>query len=308
MSIINGRQLARKITSQLREAVSKLNSRPRLDILWIQDEENPGSQEATEIYIKQKQRSADKIGIMLKVHKFKDTGEGRDAFDRFKDESGTSLISTIHTLNEAAYVDGIICQIPTPDPNLVLLIREMINVTKDVDGMHPYNYGGFHLTALERHFISPTALAVYEILNSIDFEFKGRKAVVIGQGLVGGSPISQLLLSKEMTVAICHEETTAVDLVSECRSADLIVAATGCPLLVKEKWVKEGAVVVDVGINRDADGNIVGDVDFHAVRHKVSHITPVPKGVGPVTVAMLMRNTILSHMRFHGENGENKDN
>lgn len=235
-----------------------------------------GNNPASEIYVRNKKRSCEKAGIRSL------------AFDLPNTTTEADLLALVAKLNADPEVDGILVQLPLPahiDGDKVI---ETIDPNKDVDGFHPYNVGRL---ALKMPLLRPcTPRGVMIMLEHAGISVKGKHAVVIGASNIVGRPMALELLLERATVTVCHSQTA--DLATEVRRADIVVAAVGRPHFVKGDWIKPGAVVIDVGINRLDDGKVVGDVDFAAASEHASHITPVPGGVGLMTVATLLQNTL----------------
>lgn len=271
--IINGKELAAKIRLNLKEEVEKLKQKnifPKLAVIMV------GNDKASEVYVRNKSKACNEIGI---------------EFEEFllpEETKREELLNLIQTLNERADVHGILLQSPIPKH---LDIREAFNAIdyrKDVDGFHPINVG--KLAIGEDSFVSCTPAGVMKMLKEYDIEVQGKRAVVIGRSNIVGKPLAQLLLNANATVTTCHSKTQ--DIADIAKQADILVAALGKPKFVGKDMVKEGAVVIDVGINRTEEGKLVGDVDFENVEPIASYITPVPGGVGPMTIAMLMENVV----------------
>ena len=271
--IINGKELAKKIRNDLKKEVEKLRERgiiPKLAVIMV------GNDKASEVYVRNKSKACNELGI---------------EFEEFlKDENTTQqeLIELINELNKQDDIDGILLQSPIPNNLDIREAFNQIDPKKDVDGFNPINVG--KLSIGEDCFISCTPYGVIKMLEEYNIEISGKRAVVIGRSNIVGKPLAQCLLNKNATVTICHSKTK--DIASVVREADIVVAALGKPKFVTEDMVKEGAVVIDVGINRNEEGKLVGDVDFESVEKKASYITPVPGGVGPMTIAMLMNNVV----------------
>lgn len=271
--IINGKELAQTIRGELKQEVEELRKKgivPKLAVIMV------GDNKASEVYVRNKSKACNELGI---------------EFEEFlRDESTTQeeLINLIDELNQRKDIHGILLQSPIPKH---LDIREAFNridYKKDVDGFHPINVG--KLSIGEDSFISCTPYGVIKMLEAYNIPIEGKRAVVIGRSNIVGKPLVQCLLNKNATVTICHSKTQNIaDIV---READIVIAALGKPKFVTADMVKEGAVVIDVGINRNEEGKLVGDVDFENVEKKASYITPVPGGVGPMTIAMLMNNVV----------------
>ncbi len=273
MELINGKELAKEIRTNLKKRVDELkeqNVYPKLAVIMV------GDDKASSVYVRNKSRACDEIGIEFEEY--------------LKDANTTQeeLISLIKELNSRKDVNGILLQSPIPKG---LDIREAFNAidyTKDVDGFNPVNVG--KLSIGEDSFISCTPYGVIKMLEKYNIPVEGKRAVIIGRSNIVGKPLIQCLLNKNATVTVCHSRTKNIKEIT--KEADIIVAALGKAKFVTEDMVKEGAVVIDVGINRNEDGKLVGDVDFENVSKKASYITPVPGGVGPMTIAMLMNNVV----------------
>ena len=201
------------------------------------------------------------------------------------------LKRVIQEQNDDPEVDGILLQLPLPNGLLETEAILTIDPKKDVDGLHPLSIGNFYLN--EPGFVPCTPLGIMELLERMNCQIEGMRAVVIGRSKLVGTPVARLLQNRGATVTVCHSKTR--DLASVCREADILVAAIGKPKYVTADYVKEGAFVIDVGINRMEDGHLCGDVDFESVRDKAGYITPVPKGVGPMTITMLLVNTLQAY-------------
>lgn len=273
MKIINGKEVAKKIREELKEKVIELKEqgvKPKLAVIMV------GNDRASTVYVRNKSIACNEIGI---------------EYEEYLNDSNTTqeeLISLIKELNNRDDVHGILLQSPIPDG---LDIREAFNTIdyrKDVDGFNPINVG--KLSIGEDCFISCTPHGIIKMLEEYNIEIEGKRAVIIGRSNIVGKPLIQCLLNKNATVTICHSRTKNIKEIT--KEADILIAALGKPKFVTEDMVKDGAVVIDVGINRTEDGKLVGDVDFDNVSKKVSYITPVPGGVGPMTIAMLMYNVI----------------
>lgn len=270
-TIINGKELAAKVRLELKEEVLELKKQgiiPKLAVIMV------GNDGASAVYVRNKSKACDEIGI---------------AFEEFllkEETTREELLGLIEELNNREDVHGILLQSPIPKH---LDIREAFNAIdykKDVDGFHPINVG--KLAIGEECFVSCTPAGVMKMLEENHIETQGKNAVVIGRSNIVGRPLAQLLINSNATVTVCHSKTQNIAEIA--KRADILVAALGKPKFVTEDMVKEGAVVIDVGINRNEEGKLVGDVDFENVEKKASYITPVPGGVGPMTIAMLMSN------------------
>lgn len=284
MKIIWGNELAEEVKSDIRSKVDALKEQgkrlPVLAVVLVGD--NPASQS----YVRSKANACVSVGMENKTIVM----DGNTTQEE--------LLAKVKELNADDGIDGILVQLPLPkhlDADSVIMA---IDPSKDVDGLHPVNAGNL-LTGREG-FVPCTPMGVMYMLKSIGYEdLAGKKAVVCGRSNLVGKPVALLLQNKNATVTIVHSKTPNIEEV--CSQADVLVVAMGKEKLVKENWVKEGAVVIDVGINRMANGKLCGDVDFEAVKEKTTAITPVPKGVGPMTVCMLLQNTLIAYQ--HHERG-----
>lgn len=271
--IISGKEIATKVRANLKLNVEELKKQgitPKLVVIMV------GNDSASAVYVRNKSKACDEIGIDFEEFLLKE------------DTTREELLSLIKELNQRKDVHGILLQSPIPKH---LDIREAFNTIdykKDVDGFHPINVG--KLSIGEEGFVSCTPLGVMKMLEEYNIDVQGKNAVIIGRSNIVGKPLAQLLLNANATVTICHSKTQNIDEIT--KEADILVAALGKPKFVKENMVKKGAVVIDVGINRNEEGKLVGDVDFTEVEKKASYITPVPGGVGPMTIAMLMTNVV----------------
>ncbi len=271
--IINGKELAKQIRSDLKKEVDALREDgiiPKLAVIMV------GNDKASEVYVRNKSKACNEVGI---------------EFEEFlKDENTTQeeLIELIDELNKREDIDGILLQSPIPKQLDIRQAFNRIDEKKDVDGFNPINVG--KLAIGEDCFISCTPYGVIKMLEAYNIEIEGKRAVVIGRSNIVGKPLAQCLLNKNATVTICHSKTRELE--SIVKEADIVVAALGRPKFVTANMIKDGAVVIDVGINRTDDGKLVGDVDFENIENKASYITPVPGGVGPMTIAMLMNNVV----------------
>lgn len=279
--LIDGKAVAAGVQAEVAERVAALARRggvPGLAIVLV------GSHPASEIYVRKKLELCAKVGITARLHRF----------DSEVDEP--TLIGAVAALNADAAIHGILVQLPLPTHLSTKSLIERIDPEKDVDGLHPLNVG--RLLTGRPGFIPCTPLGVIRLLRAYDVDLPGKHAVVLGRSAIVGRPMSWLLLRSHATVTTCHRHTP--DSAALARTADVLVSAVGRPGLVDASWVKPGAVVIDVGINRLADGRIVGDVDLASVRARASMVTPVPGGVGPMTVAMLLHNVTLGAERALG--------
>ena len=278
--ILDGKALAQKIRTQLKETIqsqqAKISRPPGLAVLMVGD--NP----ASAVYVRNKEKACTKVGIASFGKHFP------------VDTETAELEQAIAELNRDDRVDGILVQLPLPNHLDAVALLHQIAPAKDADGLHPVNLG--KLVRGEVGLRSCTPAGVMELLREYQISLSGKKVVVVGRSILVGKPLALMLLEQNATVTIAHSRTQ--DLAAVCRDADILVAAVGKPELITAAMVKPDAVVVDVGINRieDSQGNsrLVGDVDFDSVAKVASYITPVPGGIGPMTVAMLLKNTVLS--------------
>ncbi|MDY0194944.1 MAG: bifunctional methylenetetrahydrofolate dehydrogenase/methenyltetrahydrofolate cyclohydrolase FolD [Sulfurovaceae bacterium] len=274
MQLIDGKALANKIHTQIASKVSKLkeekNIIPGLAVILVGD--NP----ASHAYVKMKAKACKEVGFYSIVHEMPSTITQEE------------ILATINMMNQNPHIDGILVQLPLPkhiDTNQIL---EIINPRKDVDGFHPYNVG--RLVSGLDSFVACTPLGVMKMFEEYDIDLKGKDVCVVGASNIVGKPMANLLINANATVTVTHIFTK--DLASHTRKADIVIVGTGVPKLIKKDMVKDGAIVIDIGINKLEDGSIVGDVDFAEVAPLCSYITPVPGGVGPMTIAMLLSNTL----------------
>ena len=272
--IIDGKQIAQQLKEELREQVTELarqyGRKPCLDVILVG--ENPASMS----YVRSKIKATEYCGF-----------EG-ELIQLPTSTTQEELLKIIHERNNNDAVDGLLVQLPLPAHIDEQQVIEAISPEKDVDGFHPSNVANLWLN--QPAIVPCTPLGIIALLEQCHIEFEGRRAVVVGRSNIVGKPIAKLLLDKNCSVTIAHSRTA--NLAAVCREADILVVAVGRPQMIKADMVKPGATVVDVGINRTSDGKLVGDVDFDSVVSVAGAITPVPGGVGPMTIAMLMRNTI----------------
>lgn len=269
-NIIDGKALAAKIKAEIKEAVSGLNSKPGLAVIQV------GDDPASKVYVGGKEKDALEVGFHSEIHRLP------------ADSKQETVIELVKKLNEKKEINGILVQLPLPKHLNEELITNSIDPLKDVDGF-TYNSAGRLFTG-SKCLVACTPSGCIEMIKSAGCEIKGKNAVVIGRSNIVGKPMAILLLQEHATVTICHSRTQ--DLASITSKADILVAAIGKTKFVKSDMVKQGAVVIDVGMNRDENGKLCGDVDFENVKDKASFITPVPGGVGLMTRAMLMKNTL----------------
>ena len=273
MTIIDGKKTAADLRSNLKNEVDnlkkKFNRVPGLTVILI------GEYAPSKIYVRNKEKSAVEIGLKSEIIKYPDTVDEK------------TVLEKISELNNDENVSGILVQLPLPKHINNKKIIDAIDPNKDVDGFHPNNVG--NLSSGYESSVPCTPLGCHLLIKKIEPNLNGKKAVVLGRSNLNGKPMTQLLLKENCTVTIAHSKTK--NLKEECLKADILVVAVGIPKLVKGDWVKKGAIVIDVGINKTDEG-IVGDVDFDEVSKFAKAITPVPGGVGPMTIACLLKNTI----------------
>ena len=271
--IIDGKKEAEIIRSEIKKEIleikSKTNKVPRLTVILI------GDYAPSQIYVKNKEKSALEVGINSKIIKYP------------KSVSEKEVLIKIDELNKDKNVSGILVQLPLPDQINKEKIINAIHPSKDVDGFNPINVG--NLSSGYKSIVPCTPLGCLLLIKKVEKNLSGKHAVIIGRSNLNGKPMAQLLLRENCTVTIVHSKTK--NLQNECHKADILVAAVGVPNLVKKDWVKDNAIVIDVGINKVGD-QIVGDVKFNELKDKTKAITPVPGGVGPMTIACLLKNTL----------------
>jgi methylenetetrahydrofolate dehydrogenase (NADP+) / methenyltetrahydrofolate cyclohydrolase len=281
--IIDGKKIAENLRIKLKKEIEQLPAsqiRPGLTVILI------GDDLASQIYVRNKEKFAQEVGIRSKILKFDST------------ITEQNLISEIHKLNNDTSVHGILVQLPLPNHINSRKIISEIDPGKDVDGFHPVNVG--NLSAGNEALVPCTPYGCYLLLKEVMSNLSGLHAVIIGRSNINGKPMAQLLLKEDCTVTIAHSKTK--NLKQLCLTADILVAAVGKAHMVKSDWVKSDCVVIDVGINRlEENGNkkIVGDVDFENIKNKVKAITPVPGGVGPMTISCLLNNTFKAYKRIN---------
>ena len=280
---IDGKKIAENLRIKLKKEIEQLPAsqiRPGLTVILI------GDDLASQIYVRNKEKFAQEVGIRSKILKFDST------------ITEQNLISEIHKLNNDTSVHGILVQLPLPNHINSRKIISEIDPGKDVDGFHPVNVG--NLSAGNEALVPCTPYGCYLLLKEVMSNLSGLHAVIIGRSNINGKPMAQLLLKEDCTVTIAHSKTK--NLKQLCLTADILVAAVGKAHMVKSDWVKSDCVVIDVGINRlEENGNkkIVGDVDFENIKNKVKAITPVPGGVGPMTISCLLNNTFKAYKRIN---------
>ncbi|MCH8647507.1 bifunctional methylenetetrahydrofolate dehydrogenase/methenyltetrahydrofolate cyclohydrolase FolD [Staphylococcus lugdunensis] len=279
--ILDGKQIAKDYRQGLKDQVEQLKKQgytPKLSVILV------GNDGASQSYVNSKKKAAEKIGMISEiVHLAEDTSE-------------EDVLKELDRLNNDDSVSGILVQVPLPKQVSEQKILEAINPDKDVDGFHPSNIGKLYID--EQTFVPCTPLGIMEILKHADIDLEGKNAVVIGRSHIVGQPVSKLLLQANATVTILHSRTK--DMHAHLKEADVIVSAVGKPGLVTKEDVKEGAVIVDVGNTPDENGKLKGDVDYEAVKEVAGAITPVPGGVGPLTITMVLNNTLLAEKLRRG--------
>ncbi|MDC3104534.1 bifunctional methylenetetrahydrofolate dehydrogenase/methenyltetrahydrofolate cyclohydrolase [Candidatus Pelagibacter bacterium] len=271
--IIDGKKEAEILSHEIKKEISLLKEKtkkvPTLSVILV------GNYAPSEIYVKNKVKKSKEVGINSDVIRYPDTVSEKE------------ILKKIIELNEDSKVSGILVQLPLPKQINKEKIINLIHPSKDVDGFHPINVGNL---ASGYHAITPcTPLGCSLLIKKIEKDLSGKHAVIVGRSNLNGKPMAQLLLKENCTVTIVHSKTNNIK--SECLKADILVVAIGVPNYVKKDWVKEGSVIIDVGINK-LENKIVGDVQFDDVKEKVKAITPVPGGVGPMTIACLLKNTL----------------
>lgn len=273
MEIIDGKKLAKTTRENLRLEVEELKKNginPKLAVIMV------GNNSASQIYVRNKSRACDEVGIEFEEYLLPTTTEQRE------------LLTLIDKLNKQEDINGILLQSPIPDGLDINEAFRKISPEKDVDGFHPVNVG--KLVLGQDTFVSCTPYGIMRMFEAYNIDLEGKNAVVIGRSNIVGKPMSHCLLNKNATVTICHSKTKNLESIT--KQADILLVAIGRPKFVTADMVKEGATVIDVGINRNEEGKLVGDVDFDNVEPKVKYISPVPGGVGPMTIAMLMNNVV----------------
>ena len=282
MKILDGKTLAKKIedsvlsqTELLKEETGRV---PGLAVILV------GNDPASQAYVSMKKKACDRVGFYSVTHEMP------------KNISQDAIENTITMMNNNPNIDGILIQLPLPSQIDTTKLLELVSPNKDVDGFHPYNVG--RLTTGLDGFVPCTPLGVMEIFKEYDIDLKGKNCVVVGASNIVGKPMAALLLNANATVEICHIFTD--DLKKHTLNADIILVGVGVINLNKKDMVKDGAIIIDIGINRADNGKLVGDVDFENVAQKCSYITPVPGGVGPMTISMLLSNT-LKAAQFHSK-------
>lgn len=274
MVLLDGKILSAKIKEEVKVEVTQIvkekNITPGLAVILV------GNDAASATYVASKAKACKDAGIYSVVHEMPESITQEE------------LLETINMMNNNPKLDGILVQLPLPKHIDTTTVLEAINPLKDVDGFHPYNVG--RMVSNLDSFLPATPFGVMRMFEEHNIELSGKDVVVIGSSDIVGKPMASLLINKKATVTVCNSRTK--DLKAHTSKADIVIIAVGVPFLLKENMVKDGAVVIDVGINRLDTGKLVGDADFEGLKNKCSHLTPVPGGVGPMTIAMLLKNTI----------------
>jgi methylenetetrahydrofolate dehydrogenase (NADP+)/methenyltetrahydrofolate cyclohydrolase len=273
MKIIDGKEIAKNLRLKISEEVKKLDRPPGLAVILV------GEDPASAVYVRNKERACNEAGFFS------------DKIIKSENITEEQLLEEVERLNHDPQIDGILVQLPLPGHINANKVIEHISPLKDVDGFHSENIG--KLMQNKSHLRPCTPKGVMTMLASIDCEVMGMNCVVIGASNIVGRPMAMELLNARGTVTICNSKTKNV--AEKVMQADIVVVGVGIPKMVKGDWVKDGAVVIDIGINRLDDGSLVGDVDFDAIKDKASAITPVPGGVGPMTIATLLENTLIAY-------------
>ncbi|CYC42347.1 Methenyltetrahydrofolate cyclohydrolase [Staphylococcus aureus] len=279
--ILDGKQIAKDYRQGLQDQVEALKEKgftPKLSVILV------GNDGASQSYVRSKKKAAEKIGMISEIVHLEETATEEE------------VLNELNRLNNDDSVSGILVQVPLPKQVSEQKILEAINPDKDVDGFHPINIGKLYID--EQTFVPCTPLGIMEILKHADIDLEGKNAVVIGRSHIVGQPVSKLLLQKNASVTILHSRSK--DMASYLKDADVIVSAVGKPGLVTKDVVKEGAVIIDVGNTPDENGKLKGDVDYDAVKEIAGTITPVPGGVGPLTITMVLNNTLLAEKMRRG--------
>ena len=277
-SIIDGKAIAAQMRTEIAAGTAELvkkNITPGLAVVLV------GDDPASRVYVSMKEKACAETGIFSDEHKLS------------AETSEADLLALIDSLNNDARIDGILVQLPLPDHIDESKVLEAISPAKDVDGFHPYNVG--RLVTGNPLFQPCTPYGVMKMLEKTGVDLTGKEVVVVGRSNIVGKPVALMCLAQHATVTLCHSRTA--DLPGKVRQADVVIAAVGRPEMIKGDWIKEGAVVIDVGVNRVGEKKLVGDVEFEAACERASAVTPVPGGVGPMTITMLLYNTLESAKR-----------
>jgi len=271
--IMDGKQLSKKTRNNLKIECEELKAKgikPKLAVIMV------GNDSASKVYVKNKSKACEDVGVEF------------EEFLLGEDTTQENLENLIEELNENSEVHGILLQSPIPKKLDINRAFEKISPNKDVDGFHPVNVGKLALN--KDTFVSCTPFGIMKIFEEYNIDLTGKDVVILGRSNIVGKPLIQCVLNKNATVTVCHSKTKNLE--EHTKRADIVISAIGKPNFVKADMIKDQAIVIDVGINRTEEGKIVGDVEFETVEKKVSYITPVPGGVGPMTIAMLMNNVI----------------
>ena len=271
--IIDGKKISQEIKDELKEKVEKLSSEGiegALAVIQV------GNDPASSVYVRNKKRACEYIGIRS------------ESYELPEETTEDELLTLIETLNEDPKINGILCQLPLPKHINEDRVIAAISPEKDVDGFHPQNVGA--LVIGQKGFVSCTPAGIIQLLKRSNIDIAGKHCVVIGRSNIVGKPMALLMLRENATVTVCHSKTS--NLKELCSQADILIVAIGKPRFIGAEYVKDGAVVIDVGIHRDENNKLCGDVRYEEVEPKASYITPVPGGVGPMTIAMLMNNCV----------------
>lgn len=274
--IIDGKKIAEKYIENLKQEIALMGKKPCLAVVLV------GEDSASQIYVNNKNKKALALGMKSLVVKMP------------ANTSENELLNKIDELNNDEEVTAILVQLPLPEHINSQRVIEAIDIKKDVDGFNPYNIG--KIAQNKEPIVYPcTPLGIIKLLEEYEIDVAGKNVVVIGRSNIVGKPISLMLMNKNATVTVAHSKTQNLKEVTS--KADILICATGQPQMVKADWVKQNAVIIDVGIRKGEDNKLVGDVDFEQVKEKCSFVTPVPGGVGPMTIAMLMQNTVELHKK-----------
>jgi methylenetetrahydrofolate dehydrogenase (NADP+)/methenyltetrahydrofolate cyclohydrolase len=276
--IIDGKQVAAQLRQEIAHRVATLPFQPGLAVVLV------GDDPASQVYVRNKDRAAREAGLSARTIRLP------------AETTQAELLAHIHQLNQDDSVDGILVQFPVPkhiDQRAVILA---IDPAKDVDGLHPQNIG--RLADGSAQLVSCTPKGVIKLLAAANVPLSGKRALVLGRSLLVGKPVASLLINEDATVTVAHSKT--LNLPAECRRAEIIVAAIGRPEFVRGDWISPGTIIIDVGINRLPDGSLAGDVAFEEAKHQAAAITPVPGGVGPMTIACLLENTLIAGLGRRG--------
>ncbi|HOU52472.1 MAG TPA: bifunctional methylenetetrahydrofolate dehydrogenase/methenyltetrahydrofolate cyclohydrolase FolD [Myxococcota bacterium] len=273
--ILDGKSIAATVRGEVKEAVDRLHARgvfPSLHVVLV------GDDPASAVYVRNKARACEEVGIRGVTHRLPAT------------TTEAEVLALLHRLNGDPEVDGVLVQLPLPPHISADRVIDAQDPARDVDGFHPVNLG--RLVSGREGLVACTPAGCMRLIQETGIRLQGKRAVVLGRSLIVGKPMALLLLAAHATVTICHSRTR--DLPARVAEADVLVAAIGQARLVRGEWIQEGTVVIDVGMNRDEEGRLCGDVDFEGASRQASFITPVPGGVGPMTIAFLLRNTLIA--------------